>query len=308
MTKGSVTQYALNGLGQRVAKTGSGVEGGTVYFVYDETGHLVGEYDGAGAVIQETIWLGDLPVGVLKAEALYNVNPDHLGAPLTVTDATGQIVWRWDRDPYGNGKPNENPGGLGTFTYNLRFPGQYYDKETEFYYNYYRDYNPKAGRYVQSDPIGSKGGINPFVYVQNNPVSGIDPLELWTVNIGISGSINIPLIGVVGVGGGGFGGIVYDGTHWAWYGGGGGGAGGGAGGSLGIQIGGSDAKSVCDLRGPFGSVSASGGEGLIIGGEGYTGSGSNGQTVSGGNFFIGGGVGTPVSGNGGVTYTWVKPW
>jgi hypothetical protein len=144
--------------------------------------------------------------------------------------------------------------------------------------------------------------------VGGNPISKTDPLGLWTVNIGVSGSVNIPIIGPVGIGGGGFAGIVFDGTQWAWYGGGGGGAGAGAGGLLGIQIGGSNAKSVCDLSGPFGSVSASGGEGIIVGGEGYTGSGSQGQSVSGGNFFIGGGGGTPVSGTGGVTYTWVKPW
>jgi len=125
------------------------------------------------------VWLGDWPVGVLKPGAVYNVNPDHLGAPLTVSDATGQIVWRWDRDPYGNGKPNENPSGLGAFTYNLRFPGQYYDRETELHYNYFRDYNPKTGRYVQADPIGLESGdMNLYAYVQNNPLSFIDDFGL----------------------------------------------------------------------------------------------------------------------------------
>ncbi|MEA4855005.1 RHS repeat-associated core domain-containing protein [Solidesulfovibrio sp.] len=189
VTKGSVTQYAINGLGQRVAKTTTtpGAIGGAntvsaVYFVYDEAGHLLGEYDGTGTVIQETVWLGDLPVGVLTSGGQYYVNPDHLGAPLTVTDATGQIVWRWDRDPYGNGKPNENPSGVGTFTYNLRFPGQYYDRETELHYNYFRDYNPKTGRYVQADPIGLDGGVNLYMYALGNSVSWSDPVGLWTVS------------------------------------------------------------------------------------------------------------------------------
>jgi hypothetical protein len=128
-----------------------------------------------------------------------------------------------------------------------------------------------------------------------------------TVNIGISGNLNVPIIGPVGLGGTGFGGIAYDGTRWAWYYGGGGGVGVGASGSLGIQIGGSNAKSVSDLSGPFGFVSLSGGDGVIVGGEGYTGRGSQGQSVTGGNVFIGGGVGTPVSGTAGGTYTWVNP-
>jgi len=185
VTAGSdTTQYAINGLGQRVAKTGAGVATGAAYFVYDEAGHLLGEYDASGNVLQETVWLGDLPVAILKPGAVYYVNPDHLGAPLTVTDSNGTIVWRWDRDPFGNGIPNENPGGTGTFTYNLRFPGQYYDQETGLHYNYFRDYNPKTGRYVQADPIGFDGGdVNLYAYVGNNSIMRTDPTGLtWATN------------------------------------------------------------------------------------------------------------------------------
>ena len=73
---------------------------------------------------------------------------------------------------------NENPAGLGTFTFNQRMPGQYADKETGLFYNYYRDYDPAIGRYVESDPIGLNGGINTYTYVRDNPVSRIDPLGL----------------------------------------------------------------------------------------------------------------------------------
>ncbi|MDD4964568.1 MAG: RHS repeat-associated core domain-containing protein [Gallionella sp.] len=90
-------------------------------------------------------------------------------------------MWRWDNtDPFGNNIANENPANLGAFTFNLRFPGQYFDRETGLHYNVNRDYNPAVGRYVESDPIGLRGGINTFGYVGGNPLGRADPLGLQT--------------------------------------------------------------------------------------------------------------------------------
>ncbi len=64
------------------------------------------------------------------------------------------------------------------FKYHLRFPGQYFDIETNLHYNYFRDYDPAIGGYIESDPIGLKGGLNTFGYVSGNPLWAVDPFGL----------------------------------------------------------------------------------------------------------------------------------
>jgi RHS repeat-associated protein len=108
--------------------------------------------------------------------ALYYIHVDHLNTPRLISNQQGQGVWRWDQqEPFGVTVPDENPSGLGAFEFPLRFPGQYFDKETNLHYNYFRDYDPQLGRYIQSDPIGLYGGINTYAYVGNVPTTLVDP-------------------------------------------------------------------------------------------------------------------------------------
>jgi RHS repeat-associated protein len=60
---------------------------------------------------------------------------------------------------------------------NLRFPGQYYDAETGLHQNYFRDYDPILGRYIEADRLFyemSTRGENIFVYAQGNPANNAD--------------------------------------------------------------------------------------------------------------------------------------
>jgi RHS repeat-associated protein len=197
----NTTTYVLNALGQRVKKSGTSV----TLFIYDESGHLLGEYDGSGNLIEETVWMGDVPVATLRPNgtgvSVYYIHTDHLNTPRRVSrPADNAIVWRWDTEPFGTATANQDPDGDGTqFVYNPRFPGQYYDVETGLNYNYQRDYDPATGRYVESDPIGLHGGINTYAYVEGSPINLSDP----------NGQLPLPIItGLIGAGAGAIGNLI----------------------------------------------------------------------------------------------------
>jgi RHS repeat-associated protein len=119
-----------------------------------------------------TITVGPLP-------KLHFVHVDHLNTPRLVANDQGQPVWRWDQqEPFGVNVADENPSALGIFEFPLRFPGQYFDRETSLHYNYFRDYDGTVARYLQSDPLGIAGGVNTYAYVRADPLSRKDPSGL----------------------------------------------------------------------------------------------------------------------------------
>ena len=114
------------------------------------------------------------------------VEAKHLDTPRLVADDTQKTVWKWEQqEPFGVNAANEDPDAdTVAFEFNLRYPGQYFDKETNAHYNYFRDYDPAVGRYVQSDPIGLLGGLNTFSYVSSAPLATVDffglaPIPSW---------------------------------------------------------------------------------------------------------------------------------
>ncbi len=174
-SNGFVAEYRHNALGQRVYKRTAGANGTppsnhvTVY-LYNETGQLLGEYNETGAAIREYIYRDTVPLALATNNQIYYYHNDHLATPKLLTDTNQNIVWQAKHTPFGKADIQ-----VQQVTNNLRFPGQHFDEETGLHYNYFRDYDPEIGRYLQSDPIGLEGGLNTYAYVHNNPLKYTDP-------------------------------------------------------------------------------------------------------------------------------------
>ena len=126
------------------------------------------------------------------ADRLAFVHVNHLGAPITATDQEGQILWQADYAPYGKliktsaanqpVHPERVEGQRTAYTLAMRYSGQWEDAESGLYYNDLRYYAPQSGRYLSPDPLGRLaerlGSPNAYAYVNNNPLSYIDPWGL----------------------------------------------------------------------------------------------------------------------------------
>jgi RHS repeat-associated protein len=170
--------YTYNPLGQRVVKTLA--NGSKEIYHYDEAGQLLSVTDASGTTQREYIYFGNQQIAMFSNNTLYYIHNDHLNTPQVVTNQSQQVVWMGNYEPFGKLAANQS-NSIEIFS---RFPGQYFDAETNLYYNYFRDYDPSIGRYIESDPIGLAGGINTYGYVSGNPLKYVDPLGMiqWTGN------------------------------------------------------------------------------------------------------------------------------
>lgn len=134
----------------------------------------------------EYIYIDGQPSAIITSGSLNFIHNDHLGTPQQISDGAQSIVWQADYSPFG-----EATMTIELITNNLRFPGQYYDEETNLHYNWNRYYDPQLGRYITSDPIGLDGGASTYSYGYQNSVINYDPkgesVTQVVIGIGVAG-------------------------------------------------------------------------------------------------------------------------
>ncbi|MFL6621495.1 MAG: RHS repeat-associated core domain-containing protein, partial [Sulfurifustis sp.] len=172
VTLGATTlgSYVYNYQRQRTQKTANS---NTTVYHYDTNGNLILETATDGTSQVSYVYADSIPIAQITRsggiDTVTYLHTDHEGTPRLGTDNFQTVVWRWEGRAFGDTAPT------GTATVNLRYPGQYADTETGLYYNSNRYYDPRTGRYITSDPVGLAGGFNSYGYVDNSPLSYVDP-------------------------------------------------------------------------------------------------------------------------------------
>jgi len=166
--------YAYDPLGRRIEKVVNGV---CSRFVYDDS-DLLQERDGADQVVRAYVHglRLDEPMAVIDvlAEELSDFYVDRLGSVVVIADATGAVVQEYVYDEYGRVVDELAPG----FWQPLQYTAREREQETDLWFYRARYYDPRLGRFLVEDPLGLEGGINLYVYVDNNPMNFVDPTGL----------------------------------------------------------------------------------------------------------------------------------
>jgi RHS repeat-associated protein len=136
---------------------------------------LTWERDGMRPLAQtERKTLADAPQHAID-QRFFAIVTDLIGTPTELISETGDIAWHPRATLWGVTSDNSDA----TAYTPLRFPGQYFDPETQLHYNYFRYYDPSIALYASADPLGLEAGPSPHAYVVN-PLAWVDYLGLLT--------------------------------------------------------------------------------------------------------------------------------
>jgi RHS repeat-associated protein len=179
---GIVIEYVHDPLGRRIAKKVNGTI--TEKYLWQGLTKLLALYDGSGALLMRFQYAdGRMPVAMTKGGTTYYLAYDQVGSLKVVADASSNVVKGLDYDSFGNIIADTNA----SFSMPFGFAGGLHDRDTGLVRFGFRDYDPDIGRWTAKDSILFLGGnVDLYGYVLNDPGNLIDPLGLWTFQIGSS--------------------------------------------------------------------------------------------------------------------------
>ena len=175
LSDGGQATYKYDVHGRRIEKN---VSTEITRYVYERYLPLA-EYDSSGSLKRNYFYgFGDINPSIsYDRGSIYYLYHDHLNTPKAITSETGSIEWESVHSAFGKGELS-----LENIESHFRFPGQYFDRESNLHYNHARIYDPLAGRYLQADTIDlvlrhRTWKLNhQYVYADSNPISLADPL------------------------------------------------------------------------------------------------------------------------------------
>jgi RHS repeat-associated protein len=165
---GPVASFAYDAAGRRVGKVVGGFSTSLQYDRFDVVREIAG-----GATVTYLRGLAiDEPLARIEDTSTACYLTDVLGSSLALTDASGRVVTEYTYEPFGRSRESgiASPNAF-------QFTGRENDG-TGLYYYRMRWYNPTTARFVQEDPLGVWGTVDPYLYAENSPTGSTDPLGL----------------------------------------------------------------------------------------------------------------------------------
>ncbi len=193
---GNNASYAYDAFNRRVSKTVNGVK---TNFIYDND-EIIADYV-PNILSAEYVFGEDLDelLTMQRGANSYYYHYDGLGSVTDVTKPDGTIAERYDYDPYGNPTITNAAGTIiptSAISNRYLFTGRELDAESGNYHYRARIYNPKIGRFLQTDPLEFEDSMNLYSYVDNSPNNWVDPYGLMMEHPGFPiGMPGPPIIG-----------------------------------------------------------------------------------------------------------------
>ncbi len=186
---GYSASYVYDPFGRRIEKSEAG---STTVYQYDGL-DVVAEYND-DHVLQATYIFGpgiDEPIKILRGTTLASYHADGLGSILAVAPIqdSGAALATYTYGPFGEDQATQvQQGFANAYTYT----GRERDGSGLYYYRA-RYYLAEVGRFLTPDPIGLRGGINPYAYVGSNPINFTDPFGLTSISKNSFSNLASPL-------------------------------------------------------------------------------------------------------------------